>query len=115
MTCSDVETGDEHGWHAVPGRRGQAELQPKRATILAYALYDVTLRGSRGLHTGVAISFPGRMLMRRQEGTHVAAIQVIWTGIPKERGHDGIDKLDDTVPVEQAYPLQGASDEVTVV
>jgi hypothetical protein len=55
------------------------------------------------------------MLMWRKECTHVAAIQVIWTGIPKERDHDGIDKLDDAVPVEQAYPLQGASDEVTVV
>jgi len=115
MTCGDVETGDKHGWHALPGHRREADLQPERAMILTYALYDVTLRGSRSLQTGLAMSFPGDMLMRRQERAHGTATQVIRTGIPKESGHDGIDKLDDAVPMEHAYPLQGASDEVTVV
>src|SRR4029453_5856321 len=55
------------------------------------------------------------MLMRRQERAHIAATQVIRTSIPKESGHDGIDKLNDAVPVEHAYPLQGSSDEVTIV
>src|SRR5262249_4945976 len=32
-----------------------------------------------------------------------------------ERGHDGVDKLNDAVPMQHAYPLQGSSDEVTVV
>jgi len=83
--------------------------------ILAYTLYNMTSRGSRSLQTGVAILFPGGMLMRRKERAHVAARQVIRTGISKESGHDGIDKLDDAILVKHAYPLQGASDEVTVV
>jgi len=115
MTFSDIETGDEHGWQALPGSRGQAELQPKGALILMYTLYDVTLWGRRSLQTGVAIPLPGGMLMRRQERAHVAATQLLWTGISRESGHDGIDKLDDAVPVEHAYPLQGASNEVVVV
>src|SRR5215475_9340207 len=115
MSFGDVETGHEHGWQVLPGSRGQAELQPEGALILTYTLYDVTLWGRRSLQTGVAIPLPGGMLMRRQERAHVAATQVIRTSIPKESGHDGIDKLNDAVPVEHAYPLQGASDEVMVV
>src|SRR5436309_3059002 len=115
MPCGDVETGDKHGGQALPSSRGHADLQPEPALILAYALHEVTLRGSRSLQTGVAIPFPGGMLMRRQERAHVAAMQVIRLDIPKERGHDGVDKLDDAVPLEYAYALQGASDEVTVV
>ncbi len=115
MTFGDIETGDKQAWQALPGNGGQADLQPERTMSLAYALYDVTLWGSRGLQTGVAIPFPGGMLMRRKECAHVAATQVIWIGIPKERGHDGIDKLDEAVPVEHAYALQGASDKITVV
>jgi hypothetical protein len=78
-------------------------------------LYDVTLWGCRSLQTGVAIPLPGGMLMRRQERAHIAATQVIRTHIPKESGQDGIDKLNDAVPVEHTYPLHGASDEVMVV
>src|SRR5262249_41575047 len=115
LPFSDVDTGDEQGWQALPGSRGYADLQPEGAMILTYTLHDVTLRDTRSLPTGVAIPLPGGMLMRRQERAHVAATQVLRTGIPRESGHDGIDKLDDAVPVEHAYPLQGASDEVTVV
>src|SRR2546422_1140609 len=115
MPFGNVETGHEHSWQALPGNRGQAELQPEGALILAYALYDVTLWGRRGLQTGVAIPLPGGMLVRRQERAHVAATQVIRTGIAKESDHNGIDKLNNAVPIEHAYPLQRASDEVVVV
>src|SRR6266571_2577486 len=115
MPFGNVETGHEHGWQALPGHRGQADLEPEGALILAYALYDVTLWGRRSLQTGVAIPLPGGMLVRRQKRAHIAATQVIRTGIAKESDHDGIDKLNNAVPVEHAYPLQRASHEITIV
>src|SRR5262249_19658187 len=110
-----VETGHEYGWQALPGGRGHTDLEPEGVLILAYTLHNVTLRGSRRVQTGASALFPHSMLMRCQERAHIAATEVIWTGIPQERGHNGVDKLNDAISVEHADPLQGASDEVTVV
>src|SRR5262249_16723851 len=85
MPFGDVDTSDKHGWQALAGSRGYTEIQPEGALILTYTLHDVTLRGTRSLQTGVTILLPGGKLMRRQERAHVAATQILRTGIPRER------------------------------
>src|SRR5215510_2850126 len=55
------------------------------------------------------------MLRRREQRAYGTATQVVRADIPKERGQHGVDNLNDAIPVEYTYTLQGAGDKVIVV